>query len=132
MASLFISYSRNDKDFTRKLTQAFEGQGLDLWIDWEDIEPTVDWWEDIKKGIEEADNFLLLLSPDSMQSKYCNQEIEYAIKNGKRLIPVVIREIDWNNVAPDLGKLNSIFMDKIDEFQEAFKKLIAAIHTDYA
>jgi len=37
MASVFISYSRKDIDAARKLTEAFKGQDLDFWIDWEDI-----------------------------------------------------------------------------------------------
>ena len=75
MASLFISYSRKDIETARKLTKAFEGQGLDFWIDWEGIPPTVDWWKEIEKGIEEADIFLFLISPDSTKSKVCRQEI---------------------------------------------------------
>ena len=39
MASLFISYSRKDKEAARKLTEAFKGQDLDFWIDWEDCQP---------------------------------------------------------------------------------------------
>ncbi len=90
MASLFISYSRRNIDIARTLTDAFKGQDLDFWIDWESIEPTVDWWMEIQKGIEQADNFLFLISPDSIRSKVCRREIEHAVQNGKRLIPVVI------------------------------------------
>ena len=41
MASLFISYSRKDVDTARKLTEAFKGPDLDIWIGWEGIPPTV-------------------------------------------------------------------------------------------
>ena len=64
MSSLFISYSRRDIDFARKLTKSFKDQDLDFWIDWEDIPPTVEWWQEIERGIEEADIFLFLISPD--------------------------------------------------------------------
>jgi hypothetical protein len=131
MASLFISYSRKDIDFARKLTEAFEGQDLDFWIDWEGIPPSVDWWKEIEKGIEEADIFLFLLSPDSITSNVCKQEIDHAIKNGKRLIPVAVREIDWDNVLPELSKLNFIFLREIDDFNKGLEKLITAIHTDF-
>jgi len=71
MPSLFISYSRKDIEVARKLTEAFKDQDLDVWIDWEGIAPTVDWWQEIEKGIEEADIFLFLISPDSAKSKVC-------------------------------------------------------------
>jgi len=131
MASLFISYSRKDKEAARKLTEALKGQEFDFWIDWEGIEPTVDWWREIEKGIEGADNFLFLISPDSASSNVCKQEIEHAVKNGKRLIPVVVRDTKAEEVASELRPLNWIFLRDADDFQSAFGKLITAIQTDY-
>ncbi len=132
MTSLFISYSRKDIDLARKLTEAFKGQDLDFWIDWEDIPPTVDWWKEIEKGIEEADIFLFLISPDSAASNVCKQEIEHAAKNGKRLIPLVIRDIKGDEAPAELGHLNWIFLRTNDDFESAFNKLLDAIKTDYA
>src|SRR5215208_6247339 len=132
MASLFISYSRKDIEAARKLTEAFKGQGLDFWIDWEGIPPTVDWWKEIEKGIEEADIFLFLLSPDSAGSKVCRQEIGHAVKNGKRLIPVVVRDIKSDECPNELRFLNWIRLRENDDFNLAFDQLITALKTDYA
>src|SRR5829696_5645994 len=93
MAKVFVSYSRKDIEFAKQLTAELQKSELDVWIDWEGIPPTVDWWKEIEKGIEEADVFLFLLSPDSAASKVCRQEISHAAKNGKRLVPVVVRDI---------------------------------------
>lgn len=131
MASLFISYSRKDIEFARKLTEAFTEKDLDFWIDWEDIPPTVEWWQEIEKGIEEADIFLFLLSPDSAKSKVCKQEIEHAAKNGKRLLPIVVRDIKANESPSELSQLNWIFFREIDDFEGSYEKLITAIKTDY-
>ena len=131
MASLFISYSRKNIEAARKLTEALKGQALDFWIDWEGIPPTVDWWKEIEKGIEEADIFLFLISPDSAKSRVCKQEIEHAVKNGKRLIPVVVRDITGDQVPPELGHLNWIFLRQSDDFSLGFKKIVTAIQTDY-
>jgi len=131
MASLFISYSRKDIEIARKLTDSFKGQNLDFWIDWEGIPPTVDWWKEIEQGIEQADIFLFLISPDSAKSKVCSQEIEHAAKNGKRLIPIVIRDIKADESPPKLGALNWIFIRENDDFNLGFSKIITAIKTDY-
>jgi WD40 repeat protein len=131
MASLFISYSRRDIETARKLTESFKGQDLDFWIDWEGIPPTVDWWKQIEKGIEEADIFLFLISPDSARSKVCRQEIEHAVKNGKRLIPIVVRDIMADESPAELGRLNWIFLRETDDFPLTFRKLITSIKTDY-
>ena len=132
MASLFISYSRKDKEVARKLTEAFQGQGLDFWIDWEGIPPTVDWWKEIEKGIEEADIFLFLLSPNSASSKVCRRELKHAVQNGKRLIPVVVQDVQSGASPAALRPLNWVFLQEGQDFQARFAELIQAIKTDYA
>lgn len=131
MTHIFISYSRKDKEFAKRLTDELKKSDLDIWIDWEDIPPTAAWWKEIEEGIEEADEFLFLISPDSSKSKVCRQEIDHAIKNGKRLIPLVIRETNSNEVPPQLSPLNWIFFRKEDDFDEVIKQLLTSIHTDY-
>ncbi len=131
MAKVFISYSRKDIEFAKHLTGELQKNEMDFWVDWEEIPPTVDWWQQIEKGIEEADSSLFLISPDSAVSKVCRQEIDCAVKNGKRLIPLVLRDVKGDEVPPQLGHLNWIFFRETDDFDAALKKLLDAIHTDY-
>ena len=131
MAKVFISYSRKDIDFAKRLTGKLQKSELDFWIDWEGIPPTVDWWKEIERGIEAADVFLFLISPDSAKSQICGQEIDCAVKNGKRLIPLVVRDIKDEAVSPHLSHLNWIFFREIDDFEESAQKLLTGIHTDY-
>jgi WD40 repeat protein len=131
MAKVFISYSRKDIEFAKKLTGELQKSDMDFWVDWEGIPPTVDWWREIEKGIEEADAFIFLISPDSAKSKVCGQEIEAAVQNGKRMIPIVVRDIAWEDTPPHLGHLNYIFFRETDDFDASVKKLLNAIHTDY-
>jgi TIR domain-containing protein/WD40 domain-containing protein len=131
MAKVFISYSRKDIVSAKRLTAELQKCELDFWIDWEGIPPTVDWWKEIEKGIEEADIFLFLISPDSARSRVCGQEIETAVKNGKRVIPIVLRDIAWEDTPKHLGHLNYIFIRESDDFAAAVNKLITAVQTDY-
>ena len=36
-AKIFISYSRKDKLFVRKLNDAIKSAGINAWVDWESI-----------------------------------------------------------------------------------------------
>lgn len=94
MPDLFISYSRRDSAFGRNLHTALKAQQRAVWMDWEDILPTAEWWRAICEGIEQSDNFVFILSPDSLTSVICNLEIEYARLHHKRIIPILFREID--------------------------------------
>jgi formylglycine-generating enzyme required for sulfatase activity len=131
MAKVFISYSRKNIEFVKKLAAAMQEHGLDFWVDWDGIPPTVDWMNEIQKGIEEADTFLFVISPDSITSTVCKQELALAVKNGKRLVPVVAYDIQWNDVPPDLARLNYIFFRESDPYDGALTKLFTAIDTDY-
>jgi WD40 repeat protein len=130
MTKVFISYSRKDKVFAGKFTEALQKSELETWIDWEDIPPTADWLDQIHKGIEQADAFLFLLSPDSVASKVCGQEVDHAVQNGKRLIPIVARDVNPNDVHPALGKVNWIYCRESDDFDGAVNKTLSAIRTD--
>src|SRR5687767_12656444 len=132
MARIFVSYSRKNIDFCRRLTAILQERELDFWVDWEGIPPTVDWMQEIQKAIEEADTFIFIISPDSILSKVCKEELALAVKNGKRLIPVVASEIKWDEVPPELSHLNYIFFRESDDFDGSLTKLLTAIDTDYA
>ena len=93
MATVFVSYSRKDIEFAKRLTGELKISNLEFWVDWEGIPPTVDFMKKIEKGIEESDIFLFLVSPDSVKSKVCGEEIAHAVKNGKRLIPLIVRDV---------------------------------------
>jgi WD40 repeat protein len=131
MTSLFISYSRKDSAFAHHLVDAFKGQDWDFWIDWEDIPPTVDWFMEIEKGIEQAGVFLFLVSPDSIRSRICRREIDHALKNGKRLIPIVVRDVKVEDTPTVLSHLNWIFIRESDDFDSGISKLTTAVKTDY-
>ena len=131
MAGIFVSYSRKNKEFCIRLTDEFKKRDIDFWVDWEDIHPTVDWMSNIQSGIEEADTFLAIVTPDWITSKVCIDELELAVKNGKRLIPIVPFDINWNDVPPALAQLNFIFFTNDLNFDSQFELLSKALNTDY-
>lgn len=131
MTDVFISYSRKDQEFVRFLHQALVKSQRDTWVDWEDIPLTADWWEEIKTGIEASDTFIFVISPDSLASKVCGQEVDYAVLNHKRLIPIVRRDGFESAVVPAaVGRHNWLFFRETDDFDQAFSALITALDTD--
>jgi TIR domain-containing protein len=132
MKQLFVSYSRKDTEFTRRITERFETEGLDAWVDWQDIPPSVDWMREIQTGIEDADVFLFLVSPDSISSPICADEVGHAVLNGKRIIPVIVRDFDAKLAPATITHLNWIFFSRPqDEFERSFELVWSAMHTDY-
>ena len=81
MSDVFISYSRRDIDFVRHLFDQLKARDREAWADWQDIPPTADWLAEIYSGIEAANTFLFVISPDSVASEICTLEIEHAVKH---------------------------------------------------
>ena len=76
MNKLFISHSSQDDAFVRELQQALADQGLNAWIDSRDLLPGGLLDPDIKKAIDEASAFAVVVSPDALQSRWVGKEIQ--------------------------------------------------------
>ncbi len=118
MTQVFISYSETDKHFMWRIRQTLMREGFTVWTNKTDIQTGTGFQEEINKGIEQADNLLYLISPDSIQSKYCQAELECAFANNKHIIPFLIQETDLEQLSPQLRSLQVInFTDHEDEEQ---------------
>jgi len=127
---VFISYSRKDKDFVRRLHEALSRRDRQAWVDWEDIRPTEEFMQAIFGAIEGADTFIFVLTPDSVASAVCGREIAHAAAQNKRMVPIVAREVNADTVPEVLRKLNWIFYRDSDGFEKATDTLISALDTD--
>ena len=131
MSDAFISYSRRDLEFVRRLVEALESRGKDVWVDVDDIGPAAPWARNLLSAIAEADSFIFVMSPDSLASTECAAELAAAVSGGKRIIPVhlepastVPEALSKPNWVPQLGKVADSFDQHVDD-------LVQAIDTDY-
>src|SRR5690242_6753792 len=104
MSDIFISYSRLDRTFVAQLRDALLTQNQKVWIDWESIPPSQTWWDEIRKGIAQANNFGVVLSPNSMASPVCHMELEYAHQLKKRIIPVLYKEFNQQDALTGISE----------------------------
>ncbi len=128
---VFVSYSRADSDFARKLNDALQMQGKTTWFDQESIASGADFQEEIYRGIESADNFLFILSPRSVNSPYCKDEVEYAASLNKRFVTVLHRQVNPASLHPELAKVQWIdFNQNEKDFNANFSQLVRTLDTD--
>jgi hypothetical protein len=127
---IFISYSRKDKEFVRRLDEELKRRDRETWVDWEGIPPGDKWEKTIYGAIEGTHTFIFVLTPDSIASEVCGKEIAHAGANNKRLVPIVHRDVAADRVPKSLGELNWIFFRESDDFDGATDKLISALDTD--
>ncbi len=128
-SDVFISYSRKDGDFARKLNTALQEAGKTTWFDQESISKGVDFRKEIYKGIESSDNFLFIISPDAVTSPYCFDETDHAAGRSKRFITVRRRQTNPQLMPEHLRKIQWIDFEA-RAWDEAFPELIQAIDLD--
>lgn len=92
--STFISYSRTNSAFAVKLAKDLKAAGYDVWLDQLDIPTGTRWDDQIETALESCTTFMIILSPQSMQSQNVKDEIGYAIDSGKHILPVKIQSAD--------------------------------------
>lgn len=69
--------------------------------------------EAIAQGIEGSDNFIFLLSPESVQSSHCLEEFNYALSLNKRIIPVLISSIRQDAVPSSLKNIRLVDLRRV-------------------
>jgi len=135
-SDVFISYRRVNKTFAKKMDQAIKNEGLEVWIDWEDIPPGApDFTEEIRIGIEGADTFMAILSASYLESAYCMGELEEALENNKRIIPVIIESFDRSRLPDAVRAINWIYFkphlsNDEGDFDANFARVLEAITSD--
>src|SRR5262249_49162812 len=130
MAQVFISYSREDKAFVQRLSAALQATQREVWVDLKDIPPTAEWLREIYSGIEGADAFLFVVSPSSLTSQVCKEELTHAVEYKKRIVPIVCREVDGAQVPAPVAAINWIQFRAANDFAASFDQLTTALDTD--
>ncbi|MCF6147597.1 MAG: toll/interleukin-1 receptor domain-containing protein [Candidatus Kuenenia sp.] len=125
---VFLSYSHSDKEFAVKLAEDLRKQGIDIWIDKWEIQPGDSIIQKIfLQGLADTDFFLILLSSESIRSKWVAEELNAAIvkkmEGITRIIPVIKERCD---VPLPLRTL--LWVDLSSDYDEGIRTLVKTMH----
>ena len=123
MQKIFISYSRKDIDFARKLAGNLEQAGYDVWWDLTDLRGGDDWVRQIPAAIKDSQFVIVVLSPNSVVSEWVEKEYTQALSLRKKIIPVMLTAITVPFALNTINYLNFA----LGEYQDNFKKLLEAL-----
>jgi WD40 repeat protein len=126
MPDVFVSYSRRDAEFVTRLTDDLTIRGKEVWIDVGGIRDAEVFPVALRRAIEGSDAFLFVISPDSVQSEYCEQEVTYAAELNKRIVPLALRPVPDQEIPAEIRFRNWIPVGE----DTAADRVIGAIETD--
>jgi TPR repeat protein len=88
----FFSYSRDDSEFALRLAEDLKSAGAYVWLDQLDIQPGQRWARAVQDALNNAQRVLVILSPSSVESSNVEDEVTFALEEGKSVIPVFYRD----------------------------------------
>jgi hypothetical protein len=122
---VFISYSPRDAEFARRLASDLRQAGLDVFYDMA-IKPGDSWAEALTSAIEQADFFLVVLSPDYMTSEWARQELAVALASesaqSSHVIPLLVRP-----TAPRGVLATKTYADFTSSYEEGLHRLLPVL-----
>jgi WD40 repeat protein len=129
---VFVSYSRRDTAFVEWLAPELAARGHPSWIDWRDIPPTARWREVVRQAIRGTEAFIFVLTPDSVGSIECRSEIDDAVDDGKRIVPLLVRDVAPQLAHPEVAARQWIACREREDRGAALDALIVALERDPA
>ena len=130
-AVVFISYAREDKAFVTELVKK---------LDQHDVEPVGDWlltpgedYEPKLRGLNlRSQCVIFVITPDSINSQACLNELATAVESKKQILPVSRRDHgEDTRLDSALRAPQWIFLREGDDFEAGVQALVKAINTDF-
>ena len=133
-ASIFISYSHEDKELARALYDRLKARGHMVWIDEQELRVGDSLIERISTAIADIDFFLALVSPAAAESRWCRKELALAVsgelnRRGMRVMPL---RVDGAKMPAALGDqlYLEVSLDDVDTAVERLLRDIASYRVD--
>jgi hypothetical protein len=122
----FMSYSREDVSYQKRVIAELRQRGISVWVDTENLIPGSPAWErEIERAIRAAAGIIVLLSPDSNNSEWVRREISFAEQNNKRIFPVLIRGDEDDSIPLRLSSHQRV--DRRRQFNSGLDQLAGAL-----
>lgn len=129
LGKIFLSYSSLDKPFVRRLSSRLKKDGYDVWLDEKELTPGDKLASELANAIEESIIFIIIISENSIKSKWLKYELELALKrmveNEIRLIPLLKGNIDLPNQLKGL-----VYADFRNNKRTGYKTILKSLENE--
>lgn len=111
---VFISHSSKNTWIAHQMSKELEALGASTWLDSKDLRGGDIWQEKILKAIEDCQEGLVLVSPDSVNSWWVAFEIG-ALSGQRKTVTPILNGVDPKSMA-SMGDVQAIDLNDFDKF----------------
>jgi hypothetical protein len=128
---IFLSYSRRDSDIMVRVRDDLRSVGFKVWTD-EKIEPgTLSWKRMIRTEIINADCLIAILSPDAQDSRWVNEELDFAETQGKPRYLLLARGDERTSIPFGYSTFQWIDIREGNAYSHEIERLMTTIHRHF-
>jgi len=125
---VFLCHSHTDRDVVHALYARLKKDGVNAWLDVENLQPGQNWQHEIRKAILKSDMVIICLSRNfNKQQGYRHKELKIALEKAKSILEDMVFVIPVRLEKCDMPESLS-HLHRVDLFKTGgYKKLIGAL-----
>lgn len=99
---IFISYSHDDTAWIGAFADALRHERIEVWLDQWEVKLGESLRDALEVGLRQSDAIVAVISPSNARNPNVFFELGVALGMGKRLIPVVSKDLETSSIPFDL------------------------------
>ncbi|HXJ93059.1 MAG TPA: toll/interleukin-1 receptor domain-containing protein [Terriglobia bacterium] len=122
---VFLSHSARDRRFADKVATFLRSHGVPVWYSSTNIVGAQQWHDQIGEALRRCDWFVVVLSPNSVKSRWVRLELGFALRDARydnRIVPLLLRPCDQLTLSWTLGGIQ--FVDFSTSFEGGCRNLL--------
>ena len=108
---IFLSHSSEDRPFVEELASIMRRHGLPVWYSQTNILGAQQWYDEIGEALHRCDWFVLVLSPNAIQSTWVKQELVFASYQNRfknKIVPLLYQPCNYERTFWTLSSIQRI------------------------
>jgi hypothetical protein len=101
-AEVFLSHSSSDWQFASELAAVLRRHGIRVWYSQTNILGAQQWQDEIGAALERCDWFVVILSPQSVESMWVRRELSFALGENRfenKIVPIIYQPADYRQLS---------------------------------
>ena len=121
----FLSHSNLDQDFAMNLANVLRRHGVPLWYSRTNVLGAQQWHDEIGAALQRCDWFLLVFSPNAVNSIWVKRELIFALQQNRfenRIVPLLYQVCDAERLSWVLPMFQMIHFQR--SFDDGCRELL--------
>ena len=122
---VFLSHSNKDRLFASCIAEEIRRHGIPVWYSETNIVGAQEWHDEIGEALGRCDWFVLILSPDSVNSAWVKNELIFALNHHrykKKIVPLLYRNCKYERLSWTLPSFQII--DFRQSVKDGYRELL--------